>query len=82
MFRIITQLTHNEGVDEDDVEHAVGAEIGPQRLLDEALLCDIGLSLQRVVAAVREGVTLPQERRQEPVKQYHRGLKGKMRLCE
>ena len=60
-------MTNNEGVDEDDVEHTVGAQIGPQRLLDEALLCDIGLSLQRVVAAVREGVTLPQERWQEPV---------------
>ena len=40
MFRIITQLTHNEGVDEDDVEHAVGAEVGPQCLLDEALLLE------------------------------------------
>ena len=67
MFRIITQLTHNEGVDEDDVEHAAGAEVGPQCLLHEVLLHDVGLSLQCVVTAVGEGVTLPQERRQEPV---------------
>ena len=68
---MITKLSHNEGVDKDDVEHAVGAEVGPQRLLDQALLRDIGLPLQRVVAAVGEGVPLPQERRQEPVEQYH-----------
>ena len=80
---LVTKLTHHEGVDEDDVEHTVGAEIGPQCLLDQALLCGslhIDLSLQRIVAAVREGVSLPQECRQEQVEQYHRGLRGKIGL--
>ena len=71
-------ITHDNRVHHDDVQDAVWAEVCAERLPDEVLIfksLDVDLPLQRLVVAIRDRIALPQEGRQEPVDQYHRGLK-------
>ena len=71
-------LTHNDCVDHDDPEDAVGAEVSPERLLDEAvlpLLIHLLLSLLVTVVSLSDGLSLPQQRWQKPEEKYASSLK-------